>query len=61
MSVKAFQCSTCANLQLADGKCMCHAAQPVPKYRDKSDKELCLAAYTPLLPNEQWHEKFYWE
>lgn len=59
--MKAFQCSTCANLQMADDKCMCHVAQPVPKYRDKSDREECLKAYKPLPPNEQWHEKFYWE
>lgn len=60
--MKAFKCSTCENLQLnEDEKCSCHAAMPDPRWRDKADKQLCLAAYRPLPKEKQWHSKFSWE
>lgn len=61
--MKAFQCSQCANLQEddAEDKCFCHAAMPLPAYRDKADRVMCLRAFKPLPPDKQWHEPFYWE
>ena len=58
--MKAFQCSRCVQLQQDDlsDKVFCPFAQPVPRYRDKSDRELCLAAFKSLPPERQWHERF---
>ena len=57
--MKAFQCSRCVQLQQDDlsDKVFCPFAQPVPRYRDKSDRELCLAAFKSLPPERQWHER----
>ena len=42
--MKAFQCSRCVQLQQDDlsDKVFCPFAQPVPRYRDKSDREVSL-------------------
>ena len=52
--MKAFQCSRCVQLQQDDlsDKVFCPFAQPVPRYRDKSDRERRIAleeikAYKP--------------
>lgn len=61
--MKAFQCSRCVQLQqdsISD-KVFCPFAQPAPRFRDKSDRELCLNAFKPLPPDGQWHERFGWE
>ena len=57
--MKAFQCSRCVQLQQDDlsDKVFCPFAQPVPRYRDKSDRELCLAAFKSLPPERQWHRR----
>lgn len=60
--MKAFQCSQCAHLEMDDDKVLCCCpANPIPKYRDKGDRELCLESFEPLPPEKQWHKKFYWE
>lgn len=61
--MKAFQCSRCVQLQqdsISD-KVFCPFTQPAPRFRDKSDRELCLNAFKPLPPDGQWHERFGWE
>lgn len=62
-AMKAFQCSRCAQLQQDDisDNVFCPFAQPVPRFRDKSDRTLCLEAFKPLPPEKHWHEPFGWE
>jgi hypothetical protein len=38
-----------------------HGIQPMPRYRDKSDKEKCLKCFVELSEENHWHEKFSWE
>ncbi len=62
--MKAFQCSKCEQLDEDDiyDKVFCKCGiQPMPKYREKTDKENCLTSFEELPKEKRWHEKFYWE
>ena len=61
--MKAFQCSRCAQLQQDDisDKVFCPFAQPEPRFRAKTDRELYLEVFKPLPQTEVWHEPFGWE
>lgn len=61
---KAFQCSICAELEVCDTYDICwcgHVSCADPRYRDKADREACLANFKRLPPEKEWHEKFSWE
>jgi len=62
--MKAFKCSMCKQLDIndIDDEVFCqHGIQPMPRYRDKSDKEKCLKCFVELSEENHWHEKFSWE